>query len=56
MNRLFRHIATAVALLTLIAAALACSNDDGCQGNPSSIPLAGFYSSQSGSKNQVDSI
>lgn len=56
MNRLFRHIAAAIALLTLIAAALACSNDDGCQGNRSSIPLAGFYSSQSGSKIQVDSI
>ena len=56
MNRLFRHIAAAAALLTLIGAALSCSNDEGCSGNRSSIPLAGFYSSQTGSKIQVDSI
>ena len=40
----------------MLAANFACGSDDGCEGNQSSLPLAGFYSSQSKSQITIDSL
>lgn len=56
MARLKRHIMLLFAATALIAANFACGNDDGCEGNQSSLPLAGFYSSQTKSTISIDSL
>ncbi len=35
---------------------IGCSSDDGCEGNQSSLPMAGFYSSQTKSQISIDSL
>ena len=40
----------------MLATNFACGSDDGCEGNQSSLPLAGFYSSQSKSQITLDSL
>ncbi len=56
MARLTRNIIFAAATAALLAAGIACGNDDGCTGNQSSLPLAGFYSSQEKSAISIDSL
>lgn len=53
-NRFLKHLLFLSALVAL-AAVLAC-NDAGCEGNQSSLPLAGFYSSQTKSAIALDSL
>lgn len=55
MGRIVRHILFLVATVSIIASVYSC-NDDGCEGNSSSLPLAGFYSSSSKKSISVDSI
>ena len=54
MGRFVKHIAFIVAV-ALLAGAVACDSE-GCEGNQSSLPLAGFYSSQTKSNVSVDSL
>jgi len=56
MARLTKHIIFLTAASLMLAANFACGSDDGCEGNQSSLPLAGFYSSQSKSQITIDSL
>lgn len=40
----------------MLAANFSCGSDDGCEGNQSSLPLAGFYSSQVKTQISIDSL
>ena len=40
----------------MLAANFSCGSDDGCEGNQSSLPLAGFYSSQVKTQIAIDSL
>lgn len=55
MGRIVKHILFLLAAVSIIVAVYSC-NDDGCEGNSSSLPLAGFYSSSSKKSISVDSI
>lgn len=54
MSNLFRDIVSALSLLMIVG--FAACGDDGCEGNQSSLPLAGFYSSQTKSAISIDSL
>lgn len=54
MGRFIKHIAF-IAVAALLVGAVACDSE-GCEGNQSSLPLAGFYSSQTKSEVSVDSL
>lgn len=56
MVRFIKHIAFAVSITCLFAFIYSCGSDNGCEGNKSSIPLAGLYSSQTKSAISVDSL
>lgn len=51
-----RSLPTAIAALAVLAASLGACNTSGCLENQSSIPLAGFYSSETGTAVALDSI
>lgn len=54
MTKLFRDILLGLSLCLIVATA-ACDNN-GCEDNQSSLPLAGFYSSQTKTAVSIDSL
>lgn len=54
MGRILRHSIFLLAAILLVGI-VAC-NDEGCEGNTSSMPLAGFYSSQTKKAITIDSL
>lgn len=55
MGRILKHSILLLAVILLIGVA-ACNSDEGCEGNTSSMPLAGFYSSQTKKAITIDSL
>lgn len=54
MGRILRHSIFLLAAILLVG--IAACNDEGCEGNTSSMPLAGFYSSQTKKAITIDSL
>ena len=54
MGRILRHSIFLLAAILLVG--FAACNDEGCEGNTSSMPLAGFYSSQTKKAITIDSL
>ena len=52
---IIKHLLYIFCTVTLLAIAISCNND-GCEGNSNSLPLAGFYSSQTKSAIALDSL
>lgn len=55
MGRILKHSILLLAVILLVGVA-ACNSDEGCEGNTSSMPLAGFYSSQTKKAITIDSL
>lgn len=55
MGRILKHSILLLAAILLVGVA-ACNSDEGCEGNTSSMPLAGFYSSQTKKAITIDSL
>lgn len=55
MGRILKHSILLLAVILLVGVA-ACNSDEGCEGYTSSMPLAGFYSSQTKKAITIDSL